>query len=129
MKRALAVGVIGLVLGGVLGAMAQQRSIRQRQSTLAVMWLSQFHLDGLQKAVRRGDCAAAAQSADRLHMLADELPWVLPLATEQDADFRDYVEHYRKATSPAAQAGACTYDSAMLKRVRDACADCHRDYR
>ncbi len=130
MKKILVIGLVGLILGAVLGAMLQQRAIRQRQHALAVMWLAQFHLKGLQTAVEGGDCAAAGVSASRIQGLADELALALPLAVEQEATFRGYVEQLRTAAAPVAQVtGACAYDAAMLKRVRDTCADCHLDYR
>lgn len=130
MKKYVAVGLIGLVLGGVLGAMLQQRAIRQRQHTLAIMWLAQYHLKSLQGAVEKDDCAVAAQSALRLQGLAGELALALPLADAQDATFHNYIEQLKSAVAPGSAApGHCVYDATLLKRVRDACADCHRDYR
>ena len=130
MKKFIVVAVISLVLGGIVGAMLQQRALRQRQHALAVMWLSQYHLQSLQEAVNKGDCALATQSALRLQSLASELTLALPLADAQDATFHGYIEHLKLSTSPAAAtAGQCAYDATLLKRVRDSCADCHRDYR
>jgi hypothetical protein len=130
MKKFVAVGVIGLVLGGVVGAMVQQRATRQRQHVLAVMWLSQYHLQSLQEAVTKGDCAVAAQSASRLQGLASELALALPLANAQDATFHGYIEQLKSSAAPGVAApGQCAYDAALLKRVRESCADCHRDYR
>jgi hypothetical protein len=130
MKKLIVVAVISLVLGTIVGAMLQQRAVRQRQHTLAVMWLSQYHLQALQDAVNKGDCARATQSALRLHNLAGELALALPLADAQDATFHGYIEHLKLSTSPAvATVGNCAYDAALLKRVRESCADCHRDYR
>jgi len=130
MKKTIAVGLIALVLGGVMGAMVQQRTIRQRQHTLAVMWLAQYHLQSLQDAVANHDCAVATQSASRLQALGNELALALPLANSQDATFHGYIEQLQSAATPgAALPGQCLYDVTLLKRVRDACADCHRDYR
>lgn len=130
MKKFVVVGVAGILLGSVLGAMLQQRAIRQRQQPLAVMWLSQYHLQSLQGAITKGDCALAAQSAARLQGMAGELALALPVAVAQDAVFRGYVEKLQSAAVPGAAApGQCAYDAALLKRVRQACADCHRDYR
>jgi hypothetical protein len=130
MKKVLVVGLVGLILGGVLGAMLQQRAIRQRQHALAVMWLSQYHLQSLQGAIAKNDCAVALQSALRLRGLASELALALPLADAQDATFHGYIEQLKLATTPhEVTPGQCAYDTALLKRIREACADCHRDYR
>jgi hypothetical protein len=130
MKKVLVVGLAGLILGGVLGAMLQQRAIRQRQHALAVMWLSQYHLESLQAAIAKNDCTVAAQAALRLQGLASELALALPLANAQDATFHGYIEQLKSAAAPGAAApGQCAYDAALLKRIRAACADCHRDYR
>lgn len=130
MKKFAVVGLVALLLGGALGAMLQQRAIRQHQHTLAVMWLAQYHVQSLQSAVEKGDCAVAAQAALRLQGLAGELILALPLANAQDATFHGYIEQLKSATAPgSAPPGRCVYDASLLKRVRDACADCHRDYR
>ena len=130
MKKFVAVGLIGLILGGALGAMVQQRAIRQRQHALAVMWLSQYHLQSLQDAIDKGDCAVAAQSTLRIQSLASELALALPLATAQDATFHGYIEQLKSAAAPGSVApGQCAYDATLLKRLRDSCDDCHRDYR
>ncbi len=130
MNKVLMVGGLALLLGSVMGALLAQRSIQQRQQPLAVMWLSQYHLQALDTAVQKGDCAVAAQSATRLQGLASELALALPMADAQDATFHGYIEQLRSAAAPgAAMAGQCAYDAALLKRVRESCAACHRDYR
>lgn len=130
MKKFVAIGLIGLILGGVLGAILQQRAIRQRQHVLAVMWLSQYHLKSLQDAVTKDDCAVAAQSTLRIQSLASELALALPLANAQDKTFHGYIEQLKSAAAPGSAApGQCAYDATLLKRIREACADCHRDYR
>jgi cytochrome c556 len=137
MKKLAVVAVIALVLGGMVGAMLQQRAMRQRQHALAVMWLAQYHLQSLQAAVARRDCAVVTQSAAALHGLASELALALPLADAQDATFHGYIEQLRSAAAPgvittpatASPTSYCADAAAMLKRVRAACADCHRDYR
>lgn len=137
MKKFAVVAILGLVLGGILGAMLQQRAMRQRQHVLAVMWLAQFHLQSLQAAVTKEDCVVASREATVLQGLASELALALPLADAQDATFHGYIEQLRSAAAPSAIAASatpspmahCAYDAALLKRVRDACADCHRDYR
>ncbi len=130
MKKFLVIGLIGLVMGGVLGAMLQQRAIRQRQHVLAVMWLSQYHLKSLQDAVNKDDCAMAAQSTLRIQSLASELALALPLANAQDKTFHGYIEQLKSAAAPGSVApGQCAYDATALKRIRGVCEDCHRDYR
>ena len=124
------VGVAGLILGGIVGGLIQQRVIRQHQHPLAVMWLAQYHVESLQSAVQKGDCAVAAQSTASLQALANELALALPQATAQDAHFRGYIDQLKSAAGPGAvPAGQCAYDATLLKRIRDTCADCHRDYR
>jgi hypothetical protein len=65
-----------------------------------------------------------------LQSLAGELALALPLANAQDQTFHGYIEQLKLSVEPSAQRpDQCAYDAALLKRVRDACADCHRDYR
>ena len=129
MKKLLFLFVAALVLGGALGALLAQHSIHQRQQGLAVMWLLQRHTDALQAATQKQDCSAAQQAISRINMMADEVAQVFPLANAQDANFHQGIERLQQASAQRTEVNVCAAMNEALKRIRTACADCHRDYR
>ncbi len=118
----------GLVLGGIAGAMVAQQSVRRHQQGLAVMWLMQRHLDAATQAPVQPDCRQARNAAQRMGIMTDELVSAFPLAYQQDQTFHRYVEQVRSAASQAEQA-QCALLPQKIKDLREACEQCHRDYR
>jgi len=128
MKKMIFGVVAGLLLGGIAGSLIAQQSMRQHRQGRAVMWLLQHHLDGLTQAAQQPDCNTAQAHAQRLPVMADELAAVFPLAVAQDEVFRRHVDQLRRITAEAAQV-QCTQLPPIIKILRDACDQCHRDYR
>jgi len=118
-----------VLLGALVGGTVARYSARQHQHTRAVMALAQFHLDRLEMAAQRAQCPDYALELQRLGRVYDELLQAFPLAYAQDAEFHRRADALRDALQPLAGAAADCTAAAGVKRVRDACEECHREYR
>jgi len=113
----------------VIGNSVARYVQRQHQHTRSVMTLAQFHLDRLASAARAGQCQSFELERERLRRLYDELQQAFPLSLEQDAEFRKRAEALRSTLDASASAPACSNAGAEVKSIRDACDDCHHEYR
>lgn len=117
-------------MGVVGGTTASRYLASQHQHATSVMWLSQFHFDRFAGAVRQRDCVAGANEVQALHVFADEVALAFPLADAQDPVFHGYLKQLQQSLMPTTvMSGQCEFNNEMLVKVREACADCHRDYR
>lgn len=119
-----------LLLGAIIGSAIARYNARQHQHTRAVMALAQFHLDRLGAAAQRAQCADYTLERERLGRIYDELLQAFPLAYAQDAEFHKRADALQGALRPTAGAGGdCAGAAAAVKRIRDACDECHHEYR
>lgn len=130
MKKSLAIalGVVGLLLGIAVGVNANRYFTHQHEKTTAVMVLLQLHLHDLETAGTTKNCTQMDDELHSLQFLAKEIPVVLPLADQQDAVFHRYVTHLQQVLSLPSVA-QCAVGTKEIKQINDACDDCHRDYR
>ena len=130
MKKSFAIvlAVIGVLLGIALGVNTNRYFAQRHEKTTAVMVLLQLHLGKLETASSTKNCEKAGDALHGLQFLATEIPVVLPLADQQDAVFHHHVQHMQQVLSsnPSMQ---CAADMSLVKQVRQACDECHRDYR
>jgi len=134
MSRTLILAVLALMIGTAVGSGVANALAQRHQHTRAVMWLLQFHLDEAAAAARAGDCQRLSAERARLGRLYEELLQAFPDAYRQDARFRTRADALRDAAADAAQTNGvagtgCSDEAATLKRLRDACDACHRQYR
>jgi hypothetical protein len=118
-----------VLLGALLGSTLARYSARQHQHTRAVMALAQFHLDRLELAAQRAQCPEYELERQRLGRVHEELLQAFPLAYAQDEEFHRRADALRDALQPIPAAAADCASAAGVKRIRDACDDCHREYR
>ncbi|MES1146935.1 MAG: hypothetical protein ABUL52_00925 [Solimonas sp.] len=128
MKKIIAVGVIGLLIGGAIGTNGSRYFAHQHERTTAVMVLLQLHQKEWERAVQNRNCAEAAVQMQSLQYLANEISVVLPLADQQDAVFHRHVQKMKEVLS-LPEMMQCSAAVNVMKQVRDACDECHRDYR
>jgi hypothetical protein len=122
--------VLCLMLGAFLGNSVARMTAQRHQHTRAVMGLAHFHLDRLEAAAASGQCPAFNQQRDDLLAVYGELLQAFPLAYAQDAEFHTRADALRDALQPPAGAArSCANSAADVKKIGDACDDCHRDYR
>jgi len=129
MARTLLFGAALLVLGVVIGNTVTRYVQQQHQHTRSVMTLAQFHLDRLSAAAQAGQCPGFELERERLRRVYDELQVAFPLSLEQDAEFRKRAEALRSALGNDVSGPGCPTASREAKSIRDACDDCHREYR
>ena len=118
-----------LVFGVVIGNGVTRYVQRQHQHTRSVMTLAQFHLNRLEAAAQAGQCTGFELERARLRRVLDELQQAFPLSLEQDAEFRKRAEALRSALGATNAATNCASAGVEAKGIRDACDDCHREYR
>ena len=130
MKSRIAIAVLCLLVGGLVGNSAARFSEHQHQHARAVMWLAQIHLDRLTADTRPGQCQAFDTERRRLGPLQEELIQAFPLAYRQDADFHARADALDSAVRNARTVGAdCAAAETVIKPIRDACVACHHLYR
>lgn len=130
MKSRLAIAVLCLLVGGLVGSRMTHYAQQRHQQALAVMWLSQLHLDRLTNDARGERCQGFSEERDRLSHLQEELVLAFPLAYRQDADFRKSADKLAAALQDARLSGpGCVSSLTQVKPIRDACDGCHRVYR
>jgi hypothetical protein len=130
MKRTLVLLVASALLGAVVGAGVTRALARRHQHARAVMWLAQYHLQGLDAAVASQSCPGFRAQLGSLRFVHGELLQAFPLAVAQDAEFGARAAALQSALQAAAADGSeCTAMSPQARRIRDACDACHREYR
>jgi hypothetical protein len=130
MAKWIMVAVLSLMLGAFLGNGLARMTARRHQHTRAVMGLAQFHLDRLEAAAKSGDCRGFNRQREYLLTVYGELLQAFPLAYAQDEEFHKRADALRDALQmPAQAAGNCSNAAADVKKIGDACEDCHREYR
>ncbi|HVY23238.1 MAG TPA: hypothetical protein VG962_07795 [Steroidobacteraceae bacterium] len=130
MKKSFAIvlAAIGVLLGVALGVNTNRYFAQRHEKTTAVMVLLQLHLGELETASSVKNCAQADSARHALQFMAAEIPVVLPLADQQDAVFHHHVQHLQQVLSSNSSM-QCAADVSLVKQVRQACDECHRDYR
>ncbi|HEY2416432.1 MAG TPA: hypothetical protein VGH84_00815 [Steroidobacteraceae bacterium] len=129
MAKWIMVAVLCLLLGAFLGNSLTRMTARRHQHTRSVMGLAQFHIDRLDAAAQSGDCANFNRQREYLLAVYGELLQAFPLAYAQDTEFHKRADALRDALQPAQAAGTCSTAVADVKKIGDACEDCHREYR
>ncbi len=125
---AIVLVVIGLLLGVAIGVNTNRYFMRQHEKTTAVMVLLQLHLDDLEKSVSTRNCTQADDDLRSLQSFAKEIAVVLPLADQRDAVFHHHEQQLQHVLSMPAVA-QCTTGANEIKQIREACDECHREYR
>ena len=130
MKRSITLitAIVGILLGVAIGVNTNRYFTRQHEKTTAVMVLLQLHLDDLEKSVSARNCTQADDDLRSLQSFAKEIAVVLPLADQQDAVFHHHEQQLQQVLSMPAVA-QCTAGVNETKQIREACDECHREYR
>ncbi len=130
MSRTLILAVLCLIFGAVLGSSVSNYLAQRHQHTRAVMWLSQYHLDRAVAAARAHQCERLSEERMSLVQVYQELRQAFPVAYAQDAQFRARADALKDAAQPSGTPAIdCADAGAAIKRIRDACDACHRQYR
>jgi hypothetical protein len=130
MSRYIALAVLALIVGSILGSGVSRYLARQHQHTHAVMWLAQFHLDNSIAAARANDCARLNVERKSLIHVYDELLLAFPADYANDAVFRGRADDLKSASQATGSvASDCADLGATVKKIHDACDACHRQYR
>jgi len=124
----IVVVLMGMIIGAAIGTNISRHFARQHEKTTAVMVLLQLHHKQWEQAAGSKNCAGADAQLRSLQFLANEISIALPLADQQDAVFHQHAKKMKDilATPAVIQ---CPVGTDSIKQVRDACDECHREYR
>jgi hypothetical protein len=130
MARLLIVAALSFVIGAALEHGITRLVSQRHQHTRAVMWLSQFHLDNASAAARANQCERLGAEGVSLGHDYEELVQAFPEAYGRDSEFRARADALKSAVQMSGAAALdCADPGATVKRIHDACDDCHRQYR
>jgi hypothetical protein len=130
MAKTLLFAAALLLAGALIGGEAVRYNAARHRHTRAVMALQDFHLGRLDAALRAGHCQEAGLERERLGRVFDELLQAFPLAYAQDREFHKRADALHSALQPnPGGAGACPEIGVDVKKIGDACDDCHNEYR
>jgi len=128
MRKKIFIAIACALIGSVIGANTSRYFAAQHEKSTAVMVLMQLHQQQWEQAVQNKNCAAQQTALDSLKFLANEIAVVLPKADAQDAVFHQHVQNMQQVLTTPSLA-QCSLTVAEVKQVRDACDECHREYR
>ncbi len=119
---------ISLAFGVALGVNVNRYFAEQHERSTAVMVLLQTHLQSWEIETQAKHCEQATLELKSLHFLAHEIAVALPLADAQDQVFHQDIERLKQVLNLASDK-QCSVSMSEIKNVRDACDECHREYR
>jgi hypothetical protein len=126
--RYLVVLIIGLLVGAI-AATTSARILSQRNPyPKALMTVMKHELGRASESTQGADCAQGDLALDKLRWLAEDIIVAMPDDGAPDRVFHLYIDNLGKEVD-AARKAACTQRAAAMTRIRNACADCHRDYK
>jgi len=128
MRKKIFIGLAGALIGSVIGANTSRYFAAQHERSTSVMVLMQLHQQQWEQAIQNKSCVQQQGSLQALQFLAGEIAVVLPKADQQDAVFHQHIQNMQQVLSMPALA-QCASTMAEIKQVRDACDECHREYR
>lgn len=128
MRKKIFIAIACALIGSVIGANASRYFAAQHAKSTAVMVLMQLHQQQWEQAVENKNCITQQRELEALQFLAGEIAVVLPKADAQDAVFHQHVQNMQQALIMP-NIAQCALTAAEIKKVRDACDECHREYR
>jgi hypothetical protein len=129
MSRTIVLAVLALVAGSILGSGVSRYLARQHQHTRAVMWLAQYHLENSISAARANECVRLTEERASLSHVYDELLLAFPTEYANISEFHERADALKSAVQIGPTESDCSDLGATVKRIRDACDACHREYR
>ncbi len=132
--RALLLIILGLAIGSIASVMIVN-TLRMRDAyPRGVMAIQQHHMATMQRAIKRGQCPADANSAQlaRLNAInAEIVPAFSGPHGAIDAPFKTDARQLQDTVTAALRSAPknCGELAAAVQRIRQRCTDCHRQYR
>ncbi len=121
--------VLGLLIGAIAAVTATNILASQRDPYPdSLMQVMSHELGAAKKAAELPACNDNRYALDKLSMLSDDIIIAMPDSGEPDRVFHQYITNLHDKVEIARQA-ECVNRKQALVDVKNACSDCHRDYR
>lgn len=124
--------LVSLLIGLFAGAMITTTAYRILGSRdpypKALMNVMKHELASASAAADKLQCEDDRYAMSKLAMLVGDIEIAFPEGHASDRVFRQYTENLRKAIYKAGDA-SCQQRAPALTELKNACDDCHRDYR
>ena len=120
--------LVGLIAGAITATTAV-RFLNQRDPyPEALMNVMKHEMGRASAAAEKLQCEEDGYALSKLAMMAGDIEIAFPDGEKPDRVFHQYVESLRKAVYKAGDT-PCPQRSQALTDLKNACDDCHRDYR
>ena len=121
--------VLGLLMGAI-GAISAMNVLASHRDPYpdALMNVMKHELGTATEAAAQQACNENRQALEKLNMLSNDIIVAMPDGEEPDRVFHQYIQNLRGKVE-SAQNSDCASRKQALTEVKNACNDCHRDYR
>lgn len=120
--------LVGLLAGALVATTAANILGRADPYPKALMNVMKHELESANSAAASLQCEDDRYAMSKLAMLVGDIEVAFPVGQTPDRVFHQYVENLRKAIYKAGDA-PCQLRAEALTGLKNACDDCHRDYR
>lgn len=120
--------LVGLLVGAITATTAANILDRRDPYPRALMNVMKHELAAASAAADTLQCDGDRYAMSKLAMLAGDIEIAFPTGQTPDRVFKLYVENFREAVFKAGDT-PCPQRAQALIELRNACDDCHRDYR
>jgi hypothetical protein len=120
--------VIGLLVGVIAGTTSARFLGQRNPYPKALMTVMKHELASATRAAESTDCRQGDVALDKLALLADDIIVAMPDDGPPDRVFHLYIDNLGKRVD-AARLTECAQRAHAVTEIKNACSDCHRDYK
>lgn len=121
--------ILGLLIGAIAAVTATNILASQRDPYPdSLMHVMSHELGAAKKTADTPTCNDNRHALDKLSFLSNDIIIAMPDDGEPDRVFHQYITNLHDKIETASQSD-CANRKQALTEVKDACGDCHRDYR
>lgn len=121
--------ILGLLIGAIATVITTNTlAARRDMYPDSMMHVMQHELAAAGKAADQPTCNDNHHALDKLSLLSNDIIIAMPDSGEPDRVFHRYIESLREKIEIARQS-ECSNRKQAITDVKNACSDCHRDYR
>lgn len=120
--------LIGLVAGAIAATTAANILNRRDPYPKALMNVMKHEMARASNSADKLQCEDDGYAMSKLAMMAGDIEIAMPAGDKPDRVFHQYVENLKKAIYKAGDA-PCPQRAQALTDLKNACDECHRDYR
>ena len=120
--------IVGLLVGAIAGTTATRFLGQRNPYPKALMTVMKHELSSAGQAADLADCRQGDVPLDKLALLTNDIIVAMPDEGTPDRVFHLYIDNLAKEVAAARQS-SCPQRAAAITAIKNACGDCHRDYK